>query len=45
MESNAGRVIAEIAFYVAIAVLLVLFFVKKYRQAKNVEKDNLNNKP
>jgi hypothetical protein len=43
MEDAPGRTIGEIAFYVAVAALLVLFFVKKYRQARNAEKDKMNN--
>jgi hypothetical protein len=39
MENAPGRLIGEIAFYVAVAALLVLFFIKKYRQARNAEKD------
>ena len=43
MEDSSGRLIGEIAFYVAIGVLIALFLIKKYRQARTAEKDSLNN--
>lgn len=45
MDIISKSPVAEIVFYVAIAALLVLFFVKKYRQARTAEKENPNNKP
>jgi hypothetical protein len=45
MDSLTGSTIAEIAFYTALAVLLGLFLVKKFRQVRNAEKENLGNKP
>lgn len=33
----------EIIFYLALTALVVLFLVKKYRQARNAEKENLKN--
>jgi hypothetical protein len=45
MENSAGRTLGEIGFYVAVAALLILFFIKKYRQARNAEKDKTDHQP
>jgi hypothetical protein len=42
MDSLTGSRLVEIAFYAAVVVLLALFFVKKYKQIKNTEKDPKN---
>lgn len=44
MENTSARLMGEIAFYVAMAVLIIMFGVKKYRQLKNTQNDNQNNK-
>ena len=42
MDKTSGITFVEIAFYVALAALLALFFVKKYKQVRTSEKERLD---
>lgn len=43
MEDPGKQLLWEIAFYAALGMLVVLFLVKKYRQARAAEKNSINN--
>jgi hypothetical protein len=44
MDNSVWKTIGEVAFYLAIAVLLALFFVKKRKQIDTAHKEHLTDK-